>query len=103
MIHGATRITAVRKIIIPLIMANLIAGGLLVFSFSMLEVSDSLLLAQQAKDYPITKAIFSFTERPGDGLYIASALGVWAMALLTVTLFGASILLGKKLGAIFRV
>lgn len=103
MVHGATRLVAVRKIIIPLIMANLIAGGLLVFSFSMLEVSDSLLLAQQAKDYPITKAIFSFTERLGDGLYIASALGVWAMALLTVTLFGASILLGKKLGAIFRV
>ncbi len=102
-IHGATRLVAVRKIIIPLIMANLIAGGLLVFSFSMLEVSDSLLLAQQAKDYPITKAIFSFTERLGDGLYIASALGVWAMALLTVTLFGASVLLGKKLGAIFRV
>lgn len=103
MVHGATRFTAVRKIVLPLIAANLIAGGLLVFSFSMLEVSDSLLLAQQAKDYPITKAIFSFTERLGDGLYIASALGVWAMALLTVTLFGASLLLGKKLGAIFRV
>lgn len=103
MIHGASRFTAVRKIILPLIAANLVAGGLLVFSFSMLEVSDSLLLAQQTKDYPITKAIFAFTERLGDGLYIASALGVWAMALLTVTLFGASALLGKKLGAIFRV
>lgn len=102
-IHGASRFTAVRKIIIPLIMANLIAGGLLVFSFSMLEVSDSLLLAQQTRNYPITKAIFAFTERLGDGLYIASALGVWGMALLTVTLFGASVLLGKKLGAIFRV
>lgn len=103
MVHGASRFTAVRKIVLPLIAANLIAGGLLVFSFSMLEVSDSLLLAQQSKDYPITKAIFSFTERLGDGLYIASALGVWAMGLLTVTLFGASVLLGKKLGAIFRV
>jgi len=30
-------------------------------------------------------------------------LGVWGMALLTVTLFGASALLGKKLGSIFRV
>jgi iron(III) transport system permease protein len=102
-VHGATRFMAVRKIIIPLIMANLIAGGLLVFSFSMLEVSDSLLLAQQTKDYPITKAIFAFTERLGDGQYIASALGVWGMALLTITLFGASALLGRKLGAIFRV
>jgi iron(III) transport system permease protein len=69
----------------------------------MLEVSDSLILAQQSGDYPITKAIFTFAERLGDGQGIASAMGVWGMALLTVTLVGASIFMGKKLGAIFRV
>lgn len=100
---GASRFTAVRRVIVPLIMANLIAGGLLVFSFSMLEVSDSLLLAQQARHYPVTRAIFAFTERLGDGPYIASAMGVWGMALLAVTLVGASAVLGKKLGSIFRV
>jgi iron(III) transport system permease protein len=100
---GASRITAVRRVIIPLILANLIAGGLLVFSFSMLEVSDSLILAQQSKHYPITKAIWAFADRLGDGPYIASAMGVWGMALLTVTIFAASSLLGKKLGSIFRV
>ncbi len=100
---GASRITAVRKIILPLIAANLIAGALLAFSFSMLEVSDSLILAQVPSDYPVTKAIFSFLNRMGDGPYVASAMGVWGMALLTVTLVGASILLGKKLGSIFRV
>ena len=100
---GATRLTAVRRVILPLIAANLIAGGLLVFSFSMLEVSDSLLLAQQASDFPITKQIWAFMDRLGDGPYIASAMGVWGMALLTVTIFAASTLLGKKLGSIFRV
>ena len=100
---GASRVQAVRKVIVPLIMANLIAGGLLVFSFSMLEVSDSLILAQRTVHFPITKAIFEFSNRLGDGPYIASAMGVWGMALLTVTLFGASMLLGKKLGSIFRV
>ncbi|QQS08155.1 MAG: iron ABC transporter permease [Phycisphaerales bacterium] len=100
---GATRTLAVRKVIIPLILANLIAGGLLVFSFSMLEVSDSLLLAQQTEDYPITKAIWALTDRLGDGPHIASALGVWGMALLTITLFAASAALGKKMGSIFRV
>jgi iron(III) transport system permease protein len=30
-------------------------------------------------------------------------MGVWAMVLLAVTLIGASILMGKKMGAIFRV
>lgn len=100
---GASKLTAIRRVIVPLIAANLIAGGLLVFSFSMLEVSDSLILAQQSGDYPITKAILAFMDRLGDGPYIASALGVWGMALLTCTIFAASSLLGKKLGAVFRV
>ncbi|MEO1128527.1 MAG: iron ABC transporter permease [Planctomycetota bacterium] len=100
---GASTFAAVRRVIIPLIMANLIAGALLAFSFSMLEVSDSLILAQREEHFPITKAIYIFAERLGDGHAIASAMGVWGMGLLTVTLVGASILLGKKLGAIFRV
>lgn len=100
---GATRLAAIRRVIVPLIMANLIAGGLLVFSFSMLEVSDSLILAQQSRHFPITKAIYAFSARLGDGVAIASAMGVWGMALLTVTLVGASVLMGKKLGSIFRV
>lgn len=99
---GASTLTAIRKIVVPLIMANLIAGAILAFSFSMLEVSDSLLLAQKEEHYPITKAIFDFFGRLGDGPYIASAMGVWAMALLTITLVGAGIIMGKKLGAIFR-
>ena len=100
---GASVITAVRRIIVPLITANLIAGGLLAFSFAMLEVSDSLILAQQEEDFAITTAIYGFSYRLGDGPGIASAMGLWGMALLTVTLVGASVLMGKKLGAIFRV
>jgi iron(III) transport system permease protein len=100
---GASRMRVMRTIVTPLIMANLIAGGLLAFSFAMLEVSDSLILAQREAHYPITKAIYVLFERLGDGQYVASAVGVWGMALLTVTLIGASMLLGKKMGAIFRV
>lgn len=99
---GATRFYAVRKVILPLISANIIAGCLLAFSFAMLAVSEPLLMAQQQDDLPITKAIFNFMGRLGDGPYIAAAMGVWGMALLTVTLVGASVLLGKKLGSIFR-
>ena len=36
------------------------------------------------------------------GPNIAAAMGVWAMVLLALTLVGASLLLGKRLGAIFR-
>ncbi|MFN3167410.1 MAG: ABC transporter permease [Phycisphaeraceae bacterium] len=100
---GASLMTAIRRIVVPLIMANLIAGGILVFAFAMLEVSDSLILAERSDHFPVTKAIWTLYNRLGDGQYIASAMGVWGMALLTVTLVGASVLMGKKLGAIFRV
>jgi iron(III) transport system permease protein len=100
---GASKVTVLGRITVPLIFANLIAGALLAFAFAMLEVGDSIILAQRIDYYPITKAILDLAQRIGDGLYIASALGVWAMALLTLTILSANALLGKKMGAIFRV
>jgi len=100
---GASPLYTIRRVILPLILANLIAGGLLAFSFAMLEVSDSLILAQQEEHFPITARIYNLFERLGDGPYIASAMGVWGMLLLTLTLVGASLMLGKKLGAVFRI
>lgn len=100
---GCPPLKATVKITLPLIAANLIAGGLLAFSFAMLEVSDSLVLAQKQAFYPITKAIYELFQLLGDGKYVASALGVWAMLFLGITIVGMSMLLGKKLGAIFRV
>jgi len=100
---GAGAGHTLRRVTLPLISANLLAGGLLAFSFAMLEVSDSLMLAQKVQDYPITKAIFDLFQILGDGRFLASALGVWAMLLLIVTIVGASLLLGRRLGALFRV
>ena len=100
---GSPPLKTLAKITIPLIMANLVAGALLAFSFAMLEVSDSLILAQKQQDYPITKAIYELYQLLGEGRFIASALGVWAMCFLGTTIIGASLLLGKKLGALFRV
>jgi iron(III) transport system permease protein len=100
---GAGRFMVLRRITLPLILANLIAGGLLAFAFAMLEVSDSIILAQRIQYYPITRAILDLSLRLGDGLYIASALGVWAMLLLTLTILAANSLLGRKIGAVFRI
>jgi iron(III) transport system permease protein len=98
---GASR--TLRRITLPLISANLLAGALLAFAFAMLEVSDSLILAQKQEFWPITLGIYNLFQRLGDGPYIASALGVWAMILLTLTILSANSLLGKRMGAIFRV
>ncbi len=100
---GASGLTTVRRITVPLILANLIAGAMLAFAFSMLEVSDSLMLAQRADYFPITKTIYELFQLIGTGKFLASALGVWAMVFLAATIIGASTILGKKMGAIFRV
>jgi iron(III) transport system permease protein len=100
---GARPLTTLRRITLPLITANVIAGALLAFAFSMLEVSDSLMLAQRQDSYPITKTIYELFQLIGTGAYVASALGVWAMVFLAVTIIGASAILGRKLGALFRV
>jgi iron(III) transport system permease protein len=91
------------RVTAPLITANLIAGSLLAFAFCMLEVSDSLILAQKQDHFPITKAIYDLGGALGSGEGMASALGVWAMVFLAITIIGASLVLGKKLGALFRV
>ena len=99
---GARPEKALWRITLPLVAPNLVAGGLLAFSFAMLEVSDSMILAQQAAHFPITKAIYSLVLSLGSGPNLASALGVWAMIFLAVTILGAGVILGKKLGALFR-
>ena len=99
---GASPAKTLRRITLPLVFANLVAGGILCFSFAMLEVSDSLILAMEERYYPITKAIYSLLARP-DGPYIASALGVLGMVLLMASLFLAGKFLGRRMGELFRV
>ncbi len=99
---GSPPLRAMRRITVPLVSANLIAGAILAFSFAMLEVSDSLILAMREEYYPITKAIYQLVFRIEDGPPIASALGVWAMVFLGLSLLTAGYLLGRRMGQLFR-
>lgn len=100
---GAGRMQTLLRITTPLLGANLVAGALMVFAFTMLEVSDSLILVQKQSYWPITRGIFELFQRLGDGPYIASALGAWAMLLLTLILVLVNSLLGKRVGALFKI
>lgn len=95
---GASALSTFRRISIPLLAAHLAAGCVLAFAFSMLEVSDSLILAQRAEHYPITKATFALLSSLGNGTGLAAALGVWSMTFLGIALVGAGILGGKRGG-----
>ncbi len=100
---GATPVQTLIKITLPLVVANIMAGSILVFSFSMLEVSESLILAMRSEHYPITKAIFTVAQWLEGGDYVASALGVIGMLILSACLVVAGKALGGRMGEIFKV
>ncbi|HEY2921258.1 MAG TPA: iron ABC transporter permease [Candidatus Binatia bacterium] len=99
---GASPMKTLYQITMPLIFANLIAGAVLSFSFAMLEVSDSLILASKEQYYPITKAIYALLGRIADGPYIASAMGILGLLLLSGSLFIAGRFFGRRMGELFR-
>lgn len=99
---GAGGATVLRRVTLPLLAGNLVAGGLLAFSFAMLEVSESLVLAPRTEDYPIAKAIYLLLGDIADGPQVACAMGLIGTALLTWSLLAAGRLLGRSLGELFR-
>jgi iron(III) transport system permease protein len=99
---GATPWQRLRRVTVPLLTANLVAGGILAFSFAMLEVSDSIVLASHPRDFPLTKSIYQLFGNPGNGDQLASALGVVALVFLSLSLLAAGAFLGKKWGEMFR-
>ncbi len=100
---GASAFRTLRRITLPLVAAHLVAGAILTFSFAMLEVSDSLILAMREQFFPITKMIYQLVgkiEPNADS--VACALGVLGMVILAVSLVLGSRLLGRKMGQLFR-
>jgi iron(III) transport system permease protein len=99
---GASRFYTLRKITLPLVTANIIAGSLLCFAYAMLDVSDSMILAMKDVFYPITKVIYTLYLEQGSGEFVAAALGMVAMAILAFCIIGSSVVLGKRMGELFK-
>ncbi len=97
---GANPRRAFMRVTIPLAVPSLVAGGVLAFAFAMLEVSDSMILAQRTIHFPITKAIYTLAATIGEGPALAAALGVWAMAFLMILMLGLAIVLGRKMSRV---
>jgi iron(III) transport system permease protein len=100
---GATPARTIISITVPLIAANIIAGGILSFMFAVLEVSESLVLAVKKEFFPLTRQIYHLLGKIPDGDYVASALGVLCMLFLAGGLLAASALMGRHLGKMFRM
>jgi iron(III) transport system permease protein len=100
---GATPPRVLMRVTLPLVLPHLLAGGLFAFALSMLEVSDSLILAQQQAHFPITKAIYELSQLIGEGRLLAAALGVWAMLLLATTIWVARRLVSERSAGLSEV
>lgn len=97
---GAAPFETLRRITLPMAMPSLLAGGVLAFAFAMLEVSDSMILAQRTVFFPITKAMYTLSGAIGDGPALAAALGVWSMLFLILLLLLLGVLMGKRLSGL---
>jgi iron(III) transport system permease protein len=100
---GAPPLRVLLRVTLPLVLPHLLAGGLFAFALSMLEVSDSLILAQQQAHFPITKAIYELSQLIGEGRLLAAALGVWAMLLLATTIWVARRLVSERSSGLSEV
>ncbi|HVZ74870.1 MAG TPA: iron ABC transporter permease [Polyangia bacterium] len=100
---GAGAWRTLSRVTLPLLSPHLLAGGTFAFALSMLEVSDSLILAQRQATYPITKAIYELYQLLGEGRQLAAALGLWAMAFLAAAIAFSRAVLGRRDGGVFRI
>ncbi|MCM8803962.1 MAG: iron ABC transporter permease [Candidatus Omnitrophica bacterium] len=100
---GADDITTFKRIIFPIVSPGIFAGGILAFSFSLMEVSCSLILAVREKFYPISKVIYILSGRVTDGPNTACALGVFGMIITGICLFISIKIFSKKIGDFFRI
>jgi len=100
---GAPRLKTFIKITFPLLIASVIAGGVLSFTYAMLEVSTTLILISRAQDATLTWAIFDVANNPYYGYYLASAMGALLIILVFISLTVVNKVFGKRMGALFRI
>ncbi len=92
---GASPFRVGREVVFPLMRRHLVAGAMLTFAYSMVEVSDGILLALEERFYPVSKAMYVLMSRP-DGLELASALGVIVMVIMAGVFFTAEALVQPR-------
>ena len=102
---GASRTRTFFTIILPLILLNVLAGGMLSFIYSMSEVSTGIVVGDaNHKDAPMTWKMYDMLFHGlAGGLFQPAAMGFMLMALQFVFIVGANLLLRKRATALIGV
>ena len=96
---GATWGRTMRKVTVPLIAPGILAGGILVFSTLITEISVTIMIFS-ARWKTISIAIFEFLT--SDEILEACTIGSIAIAITLALVFAASKLIGKNMADMFR-
>ncbi|MEM7173841.1 MAG: iron ABC transporter permease [Bacteroidota bacterium] len=102
-VFGASGFRTFWQITVPAILPSLLTSGVLAFSRTILEVSESLLLATKEAYYPITKMIYALYCSQGDGPTKASALGMVTLFIILLIVVISNKFLGKKANNLFKI
>ena len=101
---GASRTRTFFTIIVPLVLLNVLAGGMLSFIYSMSEVSTSILIGgANPPTAPWTYGMYNTLYGLGGGVFAAAAMGVLLMLLQFVALTAANVILRRRATALLSI
>jgi len=99
---GASRLTTFYKITLPLIAGGLVAGGLIAFITSCVELSATIMLVPRIELGPISYGIYIYMQS-ALGRGAGAALGVVAILLVSLGTYLTHRIFGARAGSAFRV
>ena len=99
---GANRLRTFFRITLPLISGGLVAGGLIAFITSCVELSSTIMLVPRFESGPISYGIYVYMQSPL-GRAAGAALGVVAIALVSIGTYLTYRIFGGRTGSAFRV
>ncbi|MBI2991292.1 MAG: iron ABC transporter permease [Deltaproteobacteria bacterium] len=100
---GANRLKTFYKVTLPLIMGGLVAGGLIAFITSSVELSSTIMLVPRFELGPISYGIYVYMQSAALGRGAGAALGVVAILLVSLGTYLTHRVFGGRAGSAFRV
>lgn len=99
---GATRLRTFRRVTLPLMARGLVAGGLIAFITSAVELSSTIMLVPRIELGPIAYGIYIYMQS-AVGRGPGAALGVVAILLVAAGTALTNVVARRSLGATFRL
>ncbi|OGQ82921.1 MAG: ABC transporter permease [Deltaproteobacteria bacterium RIFCSPLOWO2_12_FULL_60_19] len=99
---GANRFKTYWKVTVPLIAGGLVAGGLIAFVTSCVELASTIMLVPRIEMGPISYGIYIYMQSPL-GRSAGAALGVVAILLVGLGTYLTHRVFGERAGSAFRV